>query len=120
VRPWRQEWTGAGRGSVREIILSQIARPNDETVAVAALPGFLGPWRARSARSLHLRLDSAITRQSTALTSGDYLRIIGTRRRRAIYCEPMASNIRLEDSIVLRHSILCSAPMLCSKVCSVG
>lgn len=49
---------------------------------------------------------SAITRQSTALTSGNDLRIMRTRGRRAIYCEPMASNIKLEDSIVLRPSIL--------------
>ena len=44
-----------------------------------------------------------------ALTSGDTLRIIGIHGRRM---QPMASKIRSEGSIVLRHLILCSAPTL--------
>jgi hypothetical protein len=44
----------------------------------------------------------------------------GLMGRRAIYCEPMASKIKSEGSIVLRHSMLCSAPTWCRKVCSAG
>jgi DNA primase large subunit len=50
------------------------------------------------------------------LTSGENLHIIGVYGRRAIYCGPMASNMKSEGSIVLQHSMLCSAPALCRKV----
>jgi hypothetical protein len=66
------------------------------------------------------KAQSLITPQLMALTSGDNLHIIGVTGRRAIHCEPMASNIMSERSIELRRSILCSAPTLCRSVGSAG